>query len=239
MQLTVGRPMKRTTITFAPLFAVISASFLCSGVLGQIVAEHQGSNVPDDGEQTTRWVREAAPSGVIEGPAGDEKTPAWRIEQFQEGGPMAYDFVPSEEQHQAAEERGWKLSVKLRVDEEGIGPNFCVCAYYAAPEQDIQYTLSFGATAKGEPIVALNTDAADADQKFVVTGGTRSEFHLYELIYDPVVKLAKLVIDGKEFAEGIRPDSNPNKVSRIGWGSRHTHATGAGEYNLVRFEILD
>ena len=99
--------------------------------------------------------------------------------------------------------------------------------------------IHFGAEADGDVIAMLMLDC----QLFTATGipvvvdGGTSEFHTYEIAYDPDSATASLLVDGVSVHSGW--GGCPFAVDPgVFWGAGTTEAEGSAAYSAVQFSIV-
>ena len=202
-----------------------------------VVAEHVGNKDPSQGD-TTQWERVANGKAASEEPV-DGPLPAWRVTDSGNA-VLFYRYLPTEEQQKMAEDRGWKLSVKCRLNAPASEkPTSSVIAGYTDLKRNRRFYLAINSNSSGEPVIIFdNRGDSSKAPPCTVSGLKASDFHLYELVYDPTSKSASLFVDGARQATDIPSSTmNSKSVSCISWGSADTAGTGAGDFNLVRFEI--
>jgi hypothetical protein len=98
------------------------------------------------------------------------------------------------------------------------------------------YTMGFGKSTEGFPIVELGRGGAVAR---VVLDNLDKGYHTYELEFNPADNAAKLVVDGKVRAENYSGyDEILHNVGDIYFGSTASEDTGRANYALVKFEVV-
>ncbi|MHC4536391.1 MAG: hypothetical protein ACYS6K_20770 [Planctomycetota bacterium] len=220
------------------MFVVLFCTVLSSQA--EIAALHEGANDPwDEG-----WSG-GSPGGDVNISTGgvydDMGHDAWVIDDDDDDDDWKHYIFLTPAQSAAAAANGWKLSARLRVIEtDALNEAAVQVAYYHYGAKDlIGYRMQFDtAHNSNKPIVALN----GYDESEVTLDDADGGYHLYELVYDPVVGSAALFVDGMELLSGFtgkkRKKEDDIKNSFVNFGSEAGGAKGHGNYSLVKFEVL-
>jgi len=202
-----------------------------SPVRASVLAEHLGDSAPDSGTDRSPWEK-VFEGNVSEEPASGD-VPAWRVVD-RGNGVIYYKLSPENADVSPMEGREWKLSAKLQVDRSDTPSHpFAVTVEYADAKLGLRYAVGFSATHSGELTVTVN-GAADS---ITLNESEAAGFRLYELVFDPGSQQAKLLVDGVERLDAIRPLKN-STLSRIIWGCGATKGNGAADFHLVRLESM-
>lgn len=192
-----------------------------------VLAEHVGERAPGGDDDPTLWTK-VTEGRTSEEPVPGEK-PAWRISD-QGNGVLYYEYpspLPD------LEGKGWKLSACLLVDRASGEAAEALRVEFADAKLGMRYYLGFFLADSGELTLTVNSPASSV----TINASDAAQFHLYEIVYDPVANLAKLLIDGEESLDSIPPLKN-SKLTRLLWGCGSTQHTGSADFNLVRLETL-
>ena len=219
---------------------VLAVSIVLVGVgqaKGEIVFEHAGNTSPTD----EGWTPEAFGGGVTTGTVNNDLglgINAWYVDDDSTSVPSTFIYrqTPAAWRIAQANSLGWKLSTRLRVVDVDHPANLTVGARYSNGER--RYGMIFGSDEDGDPIVVLGEGADD----YSVWGptytleGAGSTYHLYELVFNPGVGSAHLLVDGTPRLSDYTGVSADTK--RVFWGSANSYTMGHGNYNLVQWEII-
>lgn len=134
-------------------------------------------------------------------------------------------------QKRRAFERGWKLTVIMR-GEEG---NTTVGADFSAPGPRFDINL----VQDGDhEVVRLLTQIIPNFRGLELQQSPPHAYHQYELVYDPVLKNADLLIDGQLRLRGYRGFSQYLEDRGLTFGAAlYKSDRGSGSFKSVRFEI--
>ena len=155
---------------------------------------------------------------------------AWRIVADTRG---LYHHPFTEPQKRRAMERGWKLTVEMRV-EEGV-------AHAAAEFTPVGPGFPIQVQDEGDrEIVRLPTRVVPDMRGLEFVQRPPGEYHRYELMYDPELKTADLWIDGQRRLTGFR--GYAENIYRLEAGllfgtAAYKSERGAGSFRWVRLEI--
>ena len=234
----VGAPARREL----PLFRAASiALVLLLGSVGTsqafvTVFDHSGNTDP----LTEGW------SGNGGGPVANDAGSgfdAWVIDDDSTTGSSAgYFQVPLDSQISQASSLGWRLSARIRLVDIPDMPGGSPALIYRDDAKTWQ--IHFGTEADGDPKLDLVTAVVGTlptgFTSFTLQGGG-SGYHLYELVFDPVLGSADLFIDGVEQVSnyvGATFGSGFPLPKSVFWGAASTTDIGQGNYNQARFEIV-
>jgi hypothetical protein len=173
---------------------------------------------------------------------------AWSIDDNAGFGPPGHDgvygVVLSSDQILRAENSGWRYSVHMRIVDSELGATHDSITSFVITS-DSAYSMQFGRSANGKPLVMLTT--GEDVGPVVEVDDASNGYHLYELIYSPADDATKLFIDGSLRAVGYtgRPSTgdldlgNPfGAVGNVSFGSTSNNFTGQANYNFVEYEIV-
>ncbi len=153
---------------------------------------------------------------------------AWQVDDRTTGGLAIYNLDPGAQNDARAAEQGWTLRARLRVLRDGQAPGFGALAIYGDGVE--RFLMDFGSTAAGDPIVAL----AGGPPVPALTG-LGDGYHLYELVFDPLLGAARLLVDGVDM--GVSYTGQASSTNGVQFGSGTTAGQGAANYALVEWQI--
>jgi serine/threonine protein kinase len=168
-------------------------------------------------------------SGVADNPTRTGYD-AWRVVTGSRG---LYLRPFSDSEKRRAMERGWKLTVEMRV-EEGV-------AHAAAEFTPVGPGFPIQVQDEGDrEIVRLPTRVVPDMRGLEFVQRPPGEYHRYELMYDPELKTADLWIDGQRRLTGFR--GYAENIYRLEAGllfgtAAYKSERGAGSFRWVRLEI--
>lgn len=229
--------MKKSTMTSCLFAAGVAMGLGHAAASAGVIAEHVGANDPDSGSDTTTWDPLLAGSGTLTEQAVAGPPAAWQITDAAGGGYMFYQYNPTAAEHAEAVANGWRLSVELSVDNIGE-TDAAVMVQYANPNVSgaaKRYDMRFTNNAQGE--IVVGGDAVAESRTYTVAGSTTSDYHLFELVFNPGDTAPDLFVDGVERISDMNPRGG-GSISRMLWGSGDTGGTGTGNFALVRLETL-
>ena len=206
------------------ILPLLGMALWCSVGFADTVALHQDAANP----LTEGWsvFRGPVNTGPINSDVGGYN--AWKVEDTggsQEGG---YEVALTTQQLTDAAGEGWTLRVRLRIIDNNQPVNDAVIAGINLGSSG--FILNFGAT-NGTPIVSLIGGPS------ATLTGYDNGYHLYELVYDPAVGSADVLVDGVEQISNFTGWNGTFLDETIAFGSGAGGGGGAGHYNLVQLEI--
>ncbi|MBP7933541.1 MAG: hypothetical protein KA354_02730 [Phycisphaerae bacterium] len=203
-----------------------SGSFNLELSFDKVVIKHEGQNNPlDEG-----WTRDSNNPNFAEGP-GDDGTPHWLLAQlagyrvnYQFTGLTASDF---------ADPKGWTLSATVK-------------AVTALTEWQVHIMLQDG---QDTWCIHLIDGTSSVPQGVYATGpdfglikisdiDPTADYHLYQIIYNPVAQTASYTIDGTLVYTQTRDEAFDATYQRLVWGD-NTSGNGPshGKWAMVQFEF--
>lgn len=134
---------------------------------------------------------------------------------------------------------GWRLSARVRVvntadgfaSVSGFGLASAVSVFYRDGDSD--WYLGIGSQADGDPLIRLPNNV---NSTFALEGGG-SGYHLYELVFDPLLGSADFFIDGTERVSNIVASGTGAGQRAVTWGATTSPDAGQGNYNLVYLSL--
>lgn len=206
--------------------------------VGQVLIQHVGANAP----ASEGWGQagNGGSAGAVANDAGSGFD-AWFVNDS-DGSYRYYTEALTAAERENAQTLGWTLRARLRIVDTSDNPDYSVFVGYW-PNTNTFFVMTFGSDADGNPIVWLPTGPSTGPRHTVIAlGSTPSseQYHLYELVYDPLLGSADLFVDGTEVSSDYLglPDAVPDTYNgRVSWGGGQTDSTGHGNYNLVQFEL--
>lgn len=215
---------------------VVAAGLITSAASAEVIFEHNGSNDPT----TEAWIEFAGIDGDG-GPTGDGR--AWYVDDpsSQAGSAFNYSRTLTDCQATRIEQVGWTLRACARVDD----PDSQATIIIGHNTGTRRYDMWLSTNAGGEPVVRLQDDPGvcgpggiDVTLSGPGTPCHGTDYHLYELVYDPGAGSADLFIDGIErFSDYPGHAFGLGNYAGVIWGSGSSCADGYAEFRLVQFEI--
>jgi hypothetical protein len=214
---------------------------------GATLFQHIGSNNPT----TEGWTDDnlgSPTTGVFAGPViNDQNTgmDAWTLGYPNEEPLRSYEVYPTSAQVTQAATFGWELTADLRIATVPVNSFFSVDANLSilpnipitAP-QPMGYSLVFTGDSEGNVVVSLIGGFTGVGVSFDLQNPT--DYHLYQLEYDPVSKTADWFVDGVEEAANMAGSAMGSP--RIDWGTnpvaQANSVAGQVNFNLIRFDIV-
>ncbi|HED14298.1 MAG TPA: hypothetical protein ENI62_11715 [Gammaproteobacteria bacterium] len=153
-----------------------------------------------------------------------------------------YTQSPSTAETTQANTLGWALRANLRIVDtpDAVGNAGSIILEYA--NGTTAYRLALGSEADGDPMALLWDGGVDPNNTLAATGtlftlqNGGAGYHLYEMVYDPLVDSVDLFIDGVERISNYAGVSS-SLFNRVAWGSASSSDTGQSNWNQVEFEI--
>lgn len=220
--------------TTALAVAAVTAS-LTSSVPADVIFEHSGSTNP----ASEGWIVDAGP-GVDTGPTGGR---AWFVDDpSSEAGSAVLHFrTLSPCQETRIDQVGWTLRACVRIDD----PDAVHSIFAGYNTGSRRYDLWLSSTPSDDPVALLqlgNGPCGPTGTPFtLLDGGTPchdADFHLYELVFDPVAGTADLLVDGVErVSDHAGHTLGLGNYAGVVWGAGSSCADGYAEFALVQFEI--
>ena len=228
------------------LIILITLVILTGHIEASVIFSHTGSTDPTN----EGWVVEPsfAPSGRpssggISNDAGSGFN-AWFINDDLStlGSTWFYTKTPTPEENNQANTFGWTLRARLRiVDTPDLVSNAGAIIFEYA-DGVTSYRMALGAEADGDPIVLL-TDGGSTNGSTEATGasftldGGGNGYHLYEMVFDPVIGSVDLFIDGIERLSDYTGIAS-TLFNRVAWGAGSSFDTGQSNWNLVEWNVM-
>ena len=220
------------TITLAVAAVTVS---LTNDLTADVVFQHSGSTTP----AAEGWNVNIGPE-VDTGPTGGR---AWFVDDGSSaaGSAAIYGRTLSPCQESRIDQVGWTLRACVRIDDpDGVHSIFT--GYNTGSRR---YDLWFSATATDDPMPLLqlgNGPCGPTGTGYtLLDAGTPchdTDFHLYELVFDPDAGTADLFIDGVERVSDYAGHTlGLGNYAGVVWGAGSSCADGFAEFALVEFEI--
>ena len=222
----------------ATLAAGAHAARVADGTCPHVLIRHEGSADPT----TEGWRRVRIRKGTIaEGPVGADTVgslAAWRIDDdgtAQAPIALSYQRGLYGSALRNVETGRWQYTMRLRVVDSPLPPNFSVCGEVAS--STTRYLLRFNADDAGNTVVTLGLRGPTRQVKVSGTG-----YHRYVMRFDPTAGekgAVSLFVDGAELPVVSRYEGEDGRgaSSRLVWGSNQSATSGHGHYNLVEFAM--
>ncbi|MFA9478863.1 PEP-CTERM sorting domain-containing protein [Phycisphaerales bacterium AB-hyl4] len=220
--------MNCKTVTGMAMAMVLTAGQATA--FGAVIHEHIGDENPVNEGFTM-----SSTGGVAAGEAVAvtvDGVDAWRIRKTSTtAGTRTYNAPLTEEQRSEAFAEGFIIRANVRV--HGNNNNLTgspTVDFIATTGQ--RYAISFGNNTADNNKVIVSVNGTNYD-----TGLSDAVFALYELKYNPVTEDANLYINGDLALSDLAPTTLMG-FNRFHFGLNSSGAAGAGDFNLVQFEII-
>jgi len=208
------------------------------------IALHTGQTDP----VTEGWTKFRPFSSVDTFPVADDLglgIDAWSIDDNAGFGPPGHDGVYGQlltpGQISTVESLGWRYGVRMRIVDSELGVTHdSIMA--SVIDSTHTYTMQFGRTATGKPLVMVTT-GEDVGPTFEVNDLNNS-YHLYELLFSPVSDSASLYVDGILQTSGYTGrlgadlGTGTGATGNINFGSTSNNFTGQANYASVTFDSV-
>ena len=205
------------------------------------IFEHNGNTDPT----AEGWTQDGPNAAGVSagGVTNDGGFDSWFVDDNSSigGAFLNYRANPTDELILAGDLNGWVLRARVRAvdlpDAPGTGSVFM--GYESGTRR---YSIMIGAEEDGDPIAQLWDGTGDIPnnvlngQTFTLQGGGDG-YHLYELVYDPILDSADLFINGVERISDYAGHTFQAGTKRVVWGSGSSIDTGEGRYNLVQWQV--
>lgn len=193
------------------------------------LALHEGSRDP----LNEKWTFERPLVGATAFPVtNDQGFQAWSVKDLG-WGDGAYGTVLDDNDAKRAMKEGWTLSGRLRAEAAGMGTTTLGVIFNDPSPRAFGINL---VNVAGKNVIRLGGE--DENILEFPIDVDLSDYHHYELVYDPSTDLATFYIDGVETKAGYKGHlylgTHKNIVTM---GSGDTDNSGQGNYNLVEFKI--
>lgn len=138
--------------------------------------------------------------------------------------------------------KGWTATAVVRVPlADSINLHSCSFRIF---DQEVEYMLSiFNDPARNQQGLVLRSNGMELTRKTgydeaLITFDVGSDYHTYQLYYNPAEEKLTLYVDGKELASQSRSElfKNADITPRIRWG-KETGRPGEARWSEVRFEL--
>ncbi len=197
---------------------------------GQVVVEQVGA---EDPEANGRW--EAIQSGNASGSPAPDGEKAWRVTDAGAGS-LKYRAVFPSEQMARAREKGWKLSMQMRIpadDESNVAWFPIGGVVLTDPDSGEVWSLRVRLAPDGSLLMTAGGRHVELRRALA------TDYHLSELVFDPHTRAVSLIVDGEEILAGLKPaPAKDDWETSVVWGAMAERASSTPDYRLVRFEIL-
>lgn len=193
-----------------------------------VIAARAGNADPTNPGEAFGWTnggRSAFGKGV-EAPEA-----AWKI-VTEKGMPLCYWLEPSSDEVERAFQNGWRLVVRVRLDTEIVPfpSRFANTFGFESAEKNAEWMACLIIDEAEGLMVEINRN------KFPLPGLSGSDYHIYEMTYDPGSQTVSLSVDGQSIAGNIKPVKADK--TRIVWGNTSVTAASAAEWASVKMEVL-
>jgi hypothetical protein len=230
------------------LIVTVGYFFACSASSAdQLVIQHSGANDPT----TEGWTDSNATmtSSIVAAPVTNDANTgmnAWSLSYPGLAFPRYYSAFLNSQEVTSAATFGWELTADLRIPTISPGVNFTVDVNLPnvsppfLPAATSGYTLNFNSDSPGGITVSFHGYAGGNSTSFDLQNPT--DYHFYQIIYNPVAKNADLVVDGIEQVENLTGGTSGG--AEIDWGTSFVgdgtlpSITGQANFNLVQFDIV-
>ena len=212
--------------------ATLAFGYLVSGAKASLIFSHVGANDPT----TEGWIDSGSGTLVTTGGVMNDLgtgVDSWFVDDptAVSGSLTHYVQVPDAMTISQASALGWTLSVNARmVTSSGSGIPGMKARYHNGTST--RFGMLFDRETDGDPSVELIGGGA-----FILDGAGDGEYHLYELIYDPIAGSADLFVDGVERISNYAGYTGP-ATTRVDWGANSSSTTGRGHFNSVEFSVV-
>ena len=225
--------------TMVPMVMLAVAAAVLSGAvaersLGDIIIQHDGDSDPvDEG-----WIHDARPNCTV-GPVTDDLglgDNAWFTADNSTvtGSVGRYYHLLTEQQGAAARDLGWSATVRVRVTETSDDPYGAVVFYLNDGLRN--WILNFGSDGSDNQLVRAQTAVGYPPGGINYTNSSGG-YHLYEIVYDPQLATADILIDGVERISDWAGYAQANELV-VRFGSAASLDAGRGNWSQVRFDIV-
>jgi hypothetical protein len=182
-----------------------------------IARERIGNTNPS----TAGFIAVGGPGG---GPVSDNGVDAWQV--IGGAGGDGYGYALLEAEKVAAYSNGWRLTAVARV----LNGNGFANVDFGNGRR--RFDINLIKTGDGNTLVRLNNSVPPGPSPEYTVQGT--DYHTYELVFDPTTQTATLFIDGVPRLTGYAGHTN-----FIGdFGPWFGATSGTVNHNLIRFEIM-
>jgi hypothetical protein len=170
---------------------------------------------------------------------------SWSIDDNAGFGPPGHDGVYGQlltpAQILSVESLGWRYSVRMRIVDSELGlTHDSIMA--SVIDSTHTYTMQFGRTAAGNPLVMVTT-GEDIGPTFEVSDPNNG-YHLYELLFSAQSNSASLLVDGILQTTGYTGrlgadlGTGLGATGNINFGSTSNNFTGQANYASVAFDAV-
>ncbi len=225
--------MRERLCRYCLLIALLFVSASGRARAGLLVFSHTGATDPI----LEGWTRTSG-ANVTFGPVINDLglgIDAWYV--YDNGATLgdlgAYLQTPSPAIVSLGNTYGWKLSAFIRVLPGSGAPAGSPMVLYRDGTRSWQ--MHFGTTSSGDPIVRLITGTSPPSGPAFTLAGGANQYHLYELIYDPVADAADLYVDGTLLYTGYVGFSWSERY--VYWGAGSSYDVGKGHFSRVEFYV--
>ncbi len=141
-----------------------------------------------------------------------------------------------------SDSKGWTATAVVRVPlADSLNLHSCSFRLF---DQEVEYMLSiFNDPRRNQRGVVLRSEGMELARSggfddALISFDVGSDYHTYQLYYNPQEEKLTLYIDGKEIASQNRSElvKNADVTPRIRWGKETAHA-GEARWSEVRFEL--
>ncbi len=149
-----------------------------------------------------------------------------------------YHFPLSPAEHQTARQFGWVMTVRVKLLDANTTGNSAIFAQYE-DDQFFRNILNFTFDTSADLRIGLaETNGFSFD---VVTAGGVGffDYHLHQVVYDPVSKTASYYFDGQLIRANWSPTYvGPNSVAEPFWGAAASKQFGTANFNLFELAVV-
>lgn len=218
----------------APLGVVLLLLAVAPALAAPVVLQAGATDPAANG-----WTIQGAGHGMAAGPVFDDLgLQAWCIADNSSaaGSSLAYKYPIDPTDLARAQQIGWILRAEVRLPQfpDAIGDAGSTIFEFADGQRS--YRVALGTDDDGDPLVQLVGGPSLAAQSPVaIPDPANSQYHLYELRFNPATGLANLWIDGALALvgyEGVGATSG-----HILFGSTSDSDTGVGLWHRVEWEV--
>jgi hypothetical protein len=220
------------------IFLTVWAVLITLSAQAQVLFQHSGNGNPITGG----WAQVGPfTGGTTAGPVSNDlglSINAWNItdNSHLDGSYIEYIKSLSPAQVTAANTSGWLLSTTLRVVELGDPADYSIFTQYT--NDTTTYSLVFGSSSTGDPIVRLVTSTTGNVQNgpLITLNGLGPGYHTYDLQASGGSNTASLSVDGNVVFTGFSGRSS-SIVPQFEWGSSQSSTTGTVNFSDARLSV--